>query len=54
MTNDGKARAGCGGEVLGRRALKEGRGQGAGRVTICVDGDVIQKDRRGHRVEEVC
>ena len=52
--SDGKARAGRGGEVLGRRALKEPRGQGAARVTVCVDGDVIQKDRRGHRVEEGC
>lgn len=47
-------RKGCGGEATGWRALEERRGQAAGRVTVCVDGDVIQKDCRGHGVGEGC
>ena len=44
----------CGGEATAWRALEERRGQAAGRVTVCVDGDVIQKDCRGHGVGEGC
>lgn len=45
---------------VGERSLAGGpsrsseASQGAGQVTVCVNRDVIQKDCRGHRVEEGC
>lgn len=41
-----------GGEVTRKRALRELRSQGAGRVTIYVDDDVVQENRGKHEVEE--
>lgn len=40
------------GEVTIKRALRELRSQGAGRVNIHVDGDVVQENRGRHEVEE--
>lgn len=40
------------GEVTRKMALRELRSQGAGWVTIYVDGDVVQENWGRHEVEE--